>query len=296
MFKIKGLILSFDVDMNELLVDSVEHLPPLPQTVMALQEYIARAGSEASVDKVAQIVSADPLITARLLQLANSPFYSFKSKITTLQQVVSLLGISNVKNIIMADSVNNNFKVDVSPYGLDTNQFLQKRNEEAEFISSWLLDEDRQLAYMLVPCAMLLRLGMMVFSNFLIQNKKDKEFLDLLKKYNFSNVSLVEEEFLGVDHISFLGFLFNKWNFDEELIETICFVNTPHAAEGKIVKSAYALAIVSCIFAPHSGGSAFMVENAISLIKEAKQKNINFDLNNFISKLPPFARANLKQA
>ena len=86
MFKIKGLILSFDVDMNELLVDSVEHLPPLPQTVMALQEYIARAGSEASVDKVAQIVSADPLITARLLQLANSPFYSFKSKITTLQQ------------------------------------------------------------------------------------------------------------------------------------------------------------------------------------------------------------------
>ena len=288
--------MSFDLNMNELLVDSVDNLPALPQTIISLQEYIAKAGSDVDINQVAQIISADPLITARLLQLANSPFYSFKSKITTLQQVVSLLGIANVKNIIMADSLNNNFKVDVSPYGINTDDFLQKRNEESQFISSWLLDEEKRLAYTLVPCAMLLRLGMMIFSNFLIQNKKDKDFLGALKKYNFSNLSLVEEEFLGVDHISFLGFLFSKWNFDEELIETICFVNTPHSAEGKIAKNAYALAIVNCIFAPYSGGSSFMVENALSLIKEAKQKGISFNVDNFISKLPSFARQNLKQA
>ena len=103
------------MDINELLVESVDKLPALPQTVQELQSYVAKAGSDVRVDTVAQIISADPLVTARLLQLANSPFYSFKSNITTLQQVVSLLGITNVKNIIMADSIEQNFKVDVSP-------------------------------------------------------------------------------------------------------------------------------------------------------------------------------------
>ncbi|WP_094325514.1 HDOD domain-containing protein [Campylobacter avium] len=281
------------MDINELLVESVDKLPALPQTVQELQSYVAKAGSDVRVDTVAQIISADPLVTARLLQLANSPFYSFKSNITTLQQVVSLLGITNVKNIIMADSIEQNFKVDVSPYGLDTDEFLKKRNEESTFISSWLSQEDKNLSYMLVPCAMLLRLGMMVFSNFLIQNKKDKEFLAALKKSNFENCSAVEEDFLGVDHLSFLGFLFHKWNFDEDLIETVCFINNPNSAEGKVLKSAYALAIVNRIFAPHNGGSAFMVSSALSLIKEAKQKGVNFDMDNFISKLPAFAKVNL---
>ena len=87
--------------------------------------------------------------------------------------------------------------------------------------------------------------------------------------------------------------MFHKWNFDEDLIETVCFINNPNSAEGKVLKSAYALAIVNRIFAPHNGGSAFMVSSALSLIKEAKQKGVNFDMDNFISKLPAFAKVNL---
>ncbi|EKE3335440.1 cheVAW transcriptional regulator CheP [Campylobacter jejuni] len=280
-------------DMNELLLKSVEVLPPLPDTVSKLRKYVSEANSNIETMKVAEIISSDPLMTAKLLQLANSPYYGFTREITTINQVITLLGVGNIINIVMADSIRDNFKIDVSPYGLNTQNFLKTCNEEATFIANWLNDEDKKLSHLLVPCAMLLRLGIVIFSNFLIQNHKDKDFLAFLNKNE--NLALAENEFLGVDHISFLGFLLHRWNFDDVLIESICFVRTPHAAREKVKKSAYALAITDHLFAPHDGSSLFNAKAAVALLKEAKTQGINFDLNNLLSKLPNKAKENLNK-
>ncbi|EOH2651809.1 cheVAW transcriptional regulator CheP [Campylobacter jejuni] len=280
-------------DMNELLLKSVEVLPPLPDTVSKLRKYVSEANSNIETMKVAEIISSDPLMTAKLLQLANSPYYGFTREITTINQVIILLGVGNIINIVMADSIRDNFKIDVSPYGLNTQNFLKTCNEEATFIANWLNDEDKKLSHLLVPCAMLLRLGIVIFSNFLIQNHKDKDFLAFLNKNE--NLALAENEFLGVDHISFLGFLLHRWNFDDVLIESICFVRTPHAAREKVKKSAYALAITDHLFAPHDGSSPFNAKAAVALLKEAKTQGINFDLNNLLSKLPNKAKENLNK-
>ncbi|EOW8296393.1 cheVAW transcriptional regulator CheP [Campylobacter jejuni] len=280
-------------DMNELLLKSVEVLPPLPDTVSKLRKYVSEANSNIETMKVTEIISSDPLMTAKLLQLANSPYYGFTREITTINQVITLLGVGNIINIVMADSIRDNFKIDVSPYGLNTQNFLKTCNEEATFIANWLNDEDKKLSHLLVPCAMLLRLGIVIFSNFLIQNHKDKDFLAFLNKNE--NLALAENEFLGVDHISFLGFLLHRWNFDDVLIESICFVRTPHAAREKVKKSAYALAITDHLFAPHDGSSPFNAKAAVALLKEAKTQGINFDLNNLLSKLPNKAKENLNK-
>ncbi|EGK7958004.1 HDOD domain-containing protein [Campylobacter jejuni] len=280
-------------DMNELLLKSVEVLPPLPDTVSKLRKYVSEANSNIETMKVAEIISSDPLMTAKLLQLANSPYYGFTREITTINQVITLLGVGNIINIVMADSIRDNFKIDVSPYGLNTQNFLKTCNEEATFIANWLNDEDKKLSHLLVPCAMLLRLGIVIFSNFLIQNHKDKDFLAFLNKNE--NLALAKNEFLGVDHISFLGFLLHRWNFDDVLIESICFVRTPHAAREKVKKSAYALAITDHLFAPHDGSSPFNAKAAVALLKEAKTQGINFDLNNLLSKLPNKAKENLNK-
>ncbi|ECK7846328.1 HDOD domain-containing protein [Campylobacter jejuni] len=280
-------------DMNELLLKSVEVLPPLPDTVSKLRKYVSEANSNIETMKVAEIISSDPLMMAKLLQLANSPYYGFTREITTINQVITLLGVGNIINIVMADSIRDNFKIDVSPYGLNTQNFLKTCNEEATFIANWLNDEDKKLSHLLVPCAMLLRLGIVIFSNFLIQNHKDKDFLAFLNKSE--NLALAENEFLGVDHISFLGFLLHRWNFDDVLIESICFVRTPHAAREKVKKSAYALAIADHLFAPHDGSSPFNAKAAVALLKEAKTQGINFDLNNLLSKLPNKAKENLNK-
>ncbi|ECP7643994.1 cheVAW transcriptional regulator CheP [Campylobacter jejuni] len=282
-------------DMNELLLKSVEVLPPLPDTVSKLRKYVSEANSNIETMKVAEIISSDLLMTAKLLQLANSPYYGFTREITTINQVITLLGVGNIINIVTADSIKDSFKIDVSPYGLDTQVFLRNCNEEATFITNWLNDEDKKLSHLLVPCAMLLRFGIVIFSNFLIQNHREKEFLTFLNETKIENIALAENEFLGVDHISFLGFLLHRWNFDDVLIESICFVRTPHAAREEVKKSAYALAITDHLFAPHDGSSPFNAKAAVALLEEAKTQGINFDLNNLLSKLPSKAKENLNK-
>lgn len=51
-------------DMNELLLKSVEVLPPLPDAVSKLRKYVSEANSNIETMKVAEIISSDPLMTA----------------------------------------------------------------------------------------------------------------------------------------------------------------------------------------------------------------------------------------
>ena len=279
--------------MNELLSTTIENLPPVPETVVKLQNYIDQSGSEVQTQKVADIIVQDPLLTADLLRLANSPYYGFSREISTINQVVALLGVVNIKNIAIANSLKGKFHIDVSPYGLDTQTFLQNSSLETAFITDWLSQEDKKLSQELVPCSMLLRLGMILFSSMLIQQRKDKEFLELIKQNNYQNISFVENEFFGTDHLSFSGFLFNHWKFDEDLIESLAYITAPHAASDHVKKNSYALAISNRIFEPYQGGSPYNVREAIALIHEANAQGIIFDVENFKNKLPHQARVNL---
>ncbi|MWV61850.1 HDOD domain-containing protein [Helicobacter saguini] len=280
--------------MNELLDKTIENLPPLPETVIKLRSYIDGAGSEVRIQEVVNIISQDPLLTADLLRLANSPYYGFSREISTINQVVALLGVTNIKNIAIANSLKGKLNVNVAPYGLDTPTFLRKSSEEVNFITEWLGEEDKKLSQELVPCAMLMRLGMILFSSMLIQQKKDKEFLELIKQNNYKNISFVENEFFGTDHLSFSGFLFNYWKFDEDLIESLAYITAPHAASDHVKKNSYALAIANRVFEPYEGGNPYNMHEAVALIQEAATQGIRFDVEKFKEKLPHQALINLQ--
>lgn len=66
--------------MNPLLVETIKELPPLPQTVIELRNYVDSSGADLEVSKVAEILSKDPLIVGELLRLANSPFMGYHAK------------------------------------------------------------------------------------------------------------------------------------------------------------------------------------------------------------------------
>lgn len=281
--------------MNEFLIKAIDNLPPLPDTLVKLQSYIDSAGADVQMQNVVDIISKDPLLTGDLLRLANSPYYGFSREISTLNQVVSLLGIDNVKNIAVANSLRGGFKVDVSPYGLNTQEFLGSCSREVDFISGWFSENEKKLSQVLAPCAMLLRLGMMIYADTLIKNGRDKEFLEALKEINFSDVGSVETEFYGLDHLTFLGYLFDYWHFDDTLIQTTAYITTPHAASDEVKKNSYALAITTKVFDPYHGGSEYNMEDAVALIKEAKAQGIDFDMDRFLEILPAQARENLKQ-
>lgn len=74
-------------------------LPGLPATYF---EVLKRAESpNSTVESIADIIARDPTLTARLLQMVNSPACGLGKKITSPSEAVSRLGLDAVKSLVL---------------------------------------------------------------------------------------------------------------------------------------------------------------------------------------------------
>ena len=65
--------------------------------------------TRASADEIASVVALDPNITARLLRIVNSSFLGFPSQIDTVARAVTILGIRDLYNLVLAISAVRSF-------------------------------------------------------------------------------------------------------------------------------------------------------------------------------------------
>ncbi len=99
----EGISASARVENISKLVQEVDGLPALPETVQKVQEASQRA--DISLKEIADIVSKDPVISARLLKLANSPVYGFKHMVDNVDLAVSLLGLKEISMAVLSSAV-----------------------------------------------------------------------------------------------------------------------------------------------------------------------------------------------
>lgn len=84
-------------------VRRIDELPTLPQTVQQVQE--ATADPDTSLRDIADIVSTDPPISAKLLRLANSAAYGFLSRIDNVHNAITLLGMRETYLAVLCSAV-----------------------------------------------------------------------------------------------------------------------------------------------------------------------------------------------
>lgn len=75
-------------------------LPTLPEVAIKVRDIIEDPNSSAA--KVAITIGADPVLSTKLLQAANSVMYRGKTPIENLQNAIARLGTSVVRNIVTA--------------------------------------------------------------------------------------------------------------------------------------------------------------------------------------------------
>lgn len=75
-------------------------LPSIPKVVALLLTELDRP--EVDLRKVTQLISTDPALTTRLLQLANSSFFKLSGKISSVSEALALLDLSHVKTMTQA--------------------------------------------------------------------------------------------------------------------------------------------------------------------------------------------------
>jgi HD-like signal output (HDOD) protein len=92
------------------LVQEVAELRPLPS--VALRVLQIAESDHFSAHELAQTVSSDPALTAKILRLANSAYYGFPRRISTVRDAVVLLGFRAVRSATLAACV-----IDTMPRG-----------------------------------------------------------------------------------------------------------------------------------------------------------------------------------
>lgn len=76
-------------------IEQVETLPSLPGVVVHLLDLTQDESS--SADRIAQVIESDAAMTARLLRLANSSLYNFRTPLTTVPRAVAAMGYNAVR-------------------------------------------------------------------------------------------------------------------------------------------------------------------------------------------------------
>ncbi len=91
------------VTTPQALVDNVLQLISLPELYLRLQQTID--DPDHTREQVADIVAYDPSLSARVLRIANSSYYSFPREIETVAAAVGIIGELDLRNLVLATSV-----------------------------------------------------------------------------------------------------------------------------------------------------------------------------------------------
>jgi len=205
------------------ITQSIIGLPTLPTVITQLISLIDNP--KTSARNVAQLISTDQALTAKILKLANSAFYGFPREIATVDLAVVVLGFETVKNLGLSVSVLERFAGTDS----DTGNFDRQKFWEHSIacgVAARLLAT--KLRYR-VPgeafaAGILHDIGRLILSQYF-----PDEFDKVLRLMHDEELYIgdAEERVLGVTHADIGGWLAERWNLPRQLEETICFHHAP---------------------------------------------------------------------
>jgi putative nucleotidyltransferase with HDIG domain len=100
-----------DVFVNELLDDLESgqlQLPTLPEVALRVREVVD--DENANAGQIAEIIAQDAALSARLIQVGNSPLYRGRQEIDRLPLVISRLGNKLVRNLVTSQVMKQMFQ------------------------------------------------------------------------------------------------------------------------------------------------------------------------------------------
>jgi len=88
-------------------------VPSMPDIALRVRRAIDDPNR--SVDDIAKIVQADPGLTARLVQVANSPLYRGTTPVLGCRQAITRLGLQQTRNLVFSFALKQLFRADSPP-------------------------------------------------------------------------------------------------------------------------------------------------------------------------------------
>lgn len=86
----------------------VEDLPPLPEIISLLM--IELSSEEPNFYNIEKLISKDPFLTTKILNISNSAMFSLFKKINNIGEALQFIGYKKLLNLVMLAGMSKNFK------------------------------------------------------------------------------------------------------------------------------------------------------------------------------------------
>lgn len=216
-----------EIRPNMDLAEFIQEVRDLPAWSSHLQEIMAIVNSDELDGRIlAQKISHEYVILAKLLRVANSPFYGVSGSIATAVQAINVVGLGNARSIVLAvalmsQTANESLK-NFDPYSFWRNAV--KVASAAQCLAQKLkLPSCNAFA-----AAMLHDIGKVVLAY---------KFPDEYAHINSTpttcedEVMDLEHQAFGFDHAELGAALARKWNFPHFFVDGICWHHAPLQSE-----------------------------------------------------------------
>jgi HD-like signal output (HDOD) protein len=214
-------------------------LTTLPSVFTRINEAIMKPNSSSS--EIADLISKDTALSARLLKIVNSAFYGYPSQIDSLSQSVSIVGTNQLGMLALGIDVVAEFKNIPSGY---MNMALFWKHSIACGIIARLIAATRNIqnTERLFVAGMLHDIGRLVVYHYM-----PHEALDILEKARDTEALLcqVEAEYLGGDHTEIGGLLLQIWRLPPSLENAVRYHHKPGDSQNSLEPAIVHVADVS---------------------------------------------------
>jgi HD-like signal output (HDOD) protein len=205
----------------EELVSQSTELVSLPDIYVRIKTVIYDPNS--TMTDVADVLSHDPAICARMLKVANSAFFGVPSKVETVKAAIRLLGTQQVHDLVLAATIGKSFP-DIPDNLISMESFwvnsvrcallarllaeqCNSTDGERFFVTSLLHDMGHLIMYQTVP-------------------EESQEALITARQNNMP-LYRVERDIVGCDAGQVGSQLMQSWNFPESWVQAVRYQNEP---------------------------------------------------------------------
>jgi putative nucleotidyltransferase with HDIG domain len=206
----------------EALLAALRDLPPLPSVVLELVELLGH--EEFSAKQLANRLSQDQALAAKVLRLANSSFYGRGRRVGSVAEAIGVLGLRTVRSVVTAAGIAGSFS---RHPGFDHDAFWRHSLGSAlcaQALATALRRDDADLAF---TVGLLHDIGRLALASTFAA-----EYAEVERWRHDRDCSTADAELavLGVDHAELGGRIARQWNFAPAIIEAIREHHTPPVA------------------------------------------------------------------
>jgi HD-like signal output (HDOD) protein len=191
------------------------NLVTLPDIYWQLKEILD--SHDYSMQDVAQLIVYDPGMTARMLRIVNSAYFGFASKIETVNHAVSILGVQQIRDLVLATAIADALG-DYECEHLDVKQFWLRSVYRAIAARNLagvcsLMDGERRFV-----AGLLSGIGhLIMYQSIPVLAQQAQREADASEK----PLHRVERDLIGFDHAQVASALMKNWQLPDSLVAVI---------------------------------------------------------------------------